>query len=58
VIICQLLICGALWLRRIERLSASIGDAQEHKTRIAPVVAGCRRQLQSLVDQITQIEAA
>lgn len=43
-------------LRRIERLSTSIGDAVEHKTRIPPLIAETRRQLQSLCDRLAQEE--
>lgn len=45
-------------LRRIERLSRSIADPVEHKTRIPPLIAESRRQLQSMCDRVAQQEGA
>lgn len=43
-------------LRRIERLSLSIGSADEHKTRIPPLITDVRRDLQSLCGRVAQLE--
>lgn len=43
-------------LRRIERLSSSIGDALEHKARITALITEARRTLQSLCGRIEQQE--
>lgn len=55
-LIIQLLVGLEAELRRIERLSASIGDAPEHKQRIPPLIAAARHRLQSACSRIEQRE--
>ncbi|MBI3043575.1 MAG: hypothetical protein HYY78_12215 [Betaproteobacteria bacterium] len=43
-------------LRRIERLALSIGDPQQHKSRIPPLITDVRRELQSLCGRLAQLE--
>jgi len=57
-LVIQVLVATEAMLRRIERLSTSIGDAVEHKARIPPMIAETRRQLQSLTDRIAQTEGS
>jgi hypothetical protein len=45
-------------LRRIERLSSSIGDPTEHKARIPALITETRRTLQTLTGRIEQVEGA
>ncbi len=55
-IIIQVLVGVEAQLRRVERLSASIGDAAEHKKRIPPLIAAARNTLQSTCSRIKQTE--
>lgn len=55
-ILIQVLVGVEAELRRIERLSASIGDAAEHKKRIPPLIAASRYRLQSTCSRIEQSE--
>ena len=55
-LIIQVLVGAEAQLRRIERLSAAIGDAVEHKQRIPPLIAAVRNTLQSTCSRIEQTE--
>lgn len=43
-------------LRRIERLSANIGSAEEHKARIPPLVEDASRSVQRIASRLEQQE--
>lgn len=55
-LVIHVLVAVEAQLRRIERLSLSIGDAEEHRARIPPLVNETRRYLSNITGRILQSE--